>query len=325
MFSMQKEGKYMPQTRFFSLESRQDGLQLSMMMVQPDGEIRALVQLAHGMSEHKERYLPFMQYLARRGYLCVMNDHRGHGASVRSQEDLGYFYENGDTAIVEDLHQITLWMRAQWPGLPLFLFGHSMGSMAVRAYCENYDRDIDALVVSGSPGENAAAGAGLALIRLLVLLRGERYRSALLQKMTIGAFASRFPDPEHPCAWISANMENVIAYESDPLCSFRFTLNGNRALLRLMRRCYGLSPKRGKPDLPVHFYSGADDPCAPNAKGFWGAVEKMRRAGYRNVQGTLFPGLRHEILNESNAEEIFERIWKEAFEPNLKPSKTPEP
>lgn len=307
----------MPHTEFFTMKSKQDGLDLSMVLVRPDGEIRAMVQLAHGMTEHKERYIPFMEYLADRGCLCVMNDHRGHGGSVRRMEDLGYFYDNGDEALVEDLHQITLWMKEKWPGISLFLFGHSMGSLAVRVYCGCYDRDIDALVVCGSPGYNAAAGVGLALIQLLVLLRGERHKSSLIQKMTVGAFARRFPDAGHPCAWISANMENVVAYEADPLCRFTFTLNGNRALLRLMRDCYRLLPGKGNPDLPIRFYSGADDPCMPDPKGFWNAVENMKKAGYSNVQGCLFPEMRHEILNETNREEVFERIWKEAFEPNL--------
>lgn len=306
----------MPHTEFFTLESKQDGLPLSMMLVWPDGEIRALVQLAHGMTEHKERYAPFMEYLAERGCLCVMNDHRGHGASVRRREDLGYFYDNGDEALVEDLHQITLWMKEKWPGLPLFLFGHSMGSLAVRVYCKRYDREIDSLVVCGSPGWNPAAGAGLAMIGILSLLRGERHRSRLIQGMTVGAFARRFQDAGHPCCWISANVENVIAYEADPLCQFAFTLNGNRALLRLMRSCYRTSGC-GKPDLPVCFYSGTDDPCMPDEKGFRHAVETMKKAGYRNVKGHLFPGLRHEILNEANREEVFERMWKEAFEPNI--------
>ena len=301
-----------------TLNSEFDGLPLSVMLVRPEGEVRGLVQLAHGMCEHKERYQAFMEFLASRGCLCVIHDHRGHGASVRSAEDLGYFYKDGDEGVVQDLHQITLWMRQKWPGLPLVLFGHSMGSLAVRAYADRYDKDIDALIVCGSPGENAAASAGLVLIRLLSLLFGERHHSALVQKMTIGAFAKRFPSAEHPSSWISANVENVIAYEADPLCTFTFTLNGNRALLRLMRRAYGLSPTRGKPNLPVRFYSGAEDPCAPNEKGFWHAVEKMKAAGFTDVQGQLFPGLRHEILNEANCQEVFETIWKDAIAPVIK-------
>ena len=305
----------MPATEFFTLESRQDGLPLSCMLVRPEGEVRALIQLAHGMSEHKERYLPFMNYLAERGCLCVINDHRGHGASVRKDEDMGYFYAGGDIALVEDLHQISAWMKETWPGKKLFLFGHSMGSLAVRAYCEKYDGEIDGLVVCGSPGENPAVGPGLLLIGLLSKIRGERHRSRLLQGMTVGMFAKRFPDPNHPSAWISANMDNVIAYEKDPLCAFTFTLNGNRALLRLLRRAYAL--KHGRPDLPVRFYSGADDPCAPDEKGFRAAMESMRRAGYSDVQGSMFPGMRHEILNEKDREKVFECMWREAFEPYI--------
>ncbi len=299
----------------FVIRSRADGLELSLLMVQPEGTPIALVQLAHGMCEHKERYLPFMEYLAEQGCLCVINDHRGHGKSVRNPEDLGYFYGNGDVALVEDLHQITLWMRQQWPGLSLFLFGHSMGSLAVRAYCEDYDRDIDALVVCGSPGYNAATLPGLGLIALMRLFKGERYRSKLLQRMTTGAFSRRYPD--HPDAWISKNNENVQAFSKDPLCGFNFTLNGNRALLQLMRRAYHLSPVRGNPELPVHFYSGADDPCAPNQAGFTQAMERMRAAGYRDVHGYMFPEMRHEILNEKNQNQVYQRIWQEALKPYI--------
>lgn len=306
----------MMEEKSFTLKSRQDGLALSMLMVQPEGAPRLLVQLAHGMCEHKERYLPFMRYLAERGCLCAINDHRGHGASVRSREDLGYFYNNGDVALVEDLHQITLWMRERWPDTPLALLGHSMGSLAVRAYCEDYDRDIDALVVCGSPGYNWAALPGLGLIALMKLFRGERYRSGFLRKMTTGVFAQRFE--AHPNAWISASEENVQDFSKDPLCGFTFTLNGNRALLRLMRRAYHLSSIRGKPELPVRFYSGAEDPCAPDEAGFLRAMEQMRAAGYRDVRGYMFEGMRHEILNERNRDTVFQRIWQEALEPQAK-------
>lgn len=305
----------MPDAEYLTLKSEQDGLELALMLVRPEGEIRGLVQLAHGMSEHKERYLPFMRWLAGQGCLCVINDHRGHGASVRSRDDLGYFYQNGDHALVEDLHQISLWMKAQWQDVPLVLFGHSMGSLAVRAYCKDYDGEIDGLVVCGSPGANPAAIPGLVLVELMRLFRGERYRSELMRSMSVGAFAKRFPDPQHPCAWLSVNMENVIAYEADPLCGFNFTLNGNRALLQLMRRAYGLDD--GRQDLPVYFVSGADDPCAPDAKGFEDAMENMRSAGYARVQGRMIPGMRHEILNETGREAVFETIWREGIAPCL--------
>ena len=317
-------GMRMAVTEFVTLDSRQDGLRLALMLVRPEGTPRAIVQLAHGMCEHKERYAPFMEYLAERGCACVINDHRGHGASVRDIQDLGYFYEDGDRALTEDLHQITLWARERWPGIPLFLFGHSMGSLAVRAYCRDYDRDIDALVVCGSPGENPSAGFGLVLVGLLTLMKGDRYRSEWIRKTTTGSFSGAAKKRLGGGSWISANPENVVAYTADPLCNFTFTLNGYRALMRLMIRAYGIGtdshvykPERGRPDLPIHFYSGADDTCAPNRRGFENAMERMKKAGYTNVSGHMFPGLRHEILNEKNREEVFERIWSEALEPYI--------
>jgi len=302
---------------YFTLKSDYDGLPLSVVSVRPDGPVRAVVQLVHGMCEHKGRYLPFMHYLAGKGCLCVMNDHRGHGGSVLRKEDLGYFYEAGDTALVEDLHQITRLLRSQHPDLPLILFGHSMGSLAVRAYADCYDGEIDGLIVCGSPGDNPAAGAGLMLIGLLSRIFGERHRSELIYGMTTGAFARRFPDARHPSAWLSVNEANVTAFEGDPLCGFRFTLNGNRALLRLMQRAYKLSPRRNRPDLPVRFYSGADDPCAPDRRGFDRALASMRKAGFRDVQGRMFDGLRHEILNETESEMIYEIMFTEAVAPHM--------
>ena len=308
---------------YMELESEQDGLKLSMMLICPEDQPRAIVQFSHGKCEHKGRYAPFMEYLADRGCACVINDHRGHGASVRNPEDRGYFYKNGDRALTEDLHQITLWARRKWPGIPLFLFGHSMGSLAVRAYCADHDKDIDSLVVCGSPGENGAVGYGLILVRLLTLLRGGRHRSELVSKLTTGGFSSQ-AESEFSGSWLSANQENAAAYAADPLCDFEFTLNGFEALAKLMIRAYGLGSDRkgvriprGNPDLPIHFYSGADDICAPDRAGFENAMNRMRQAGYTNVSGYMFPGLRHEILNEKNREEVFERIWRESFEPYI--------
>lgn len=312
----QKELIIVPKTEFQKIKSDYDGLELSLMLVRPDGEVRALVQLAHGMCEHKKRYLPFMEFLAEQGCLCVINDHRGHGESIRNRNDLGYFYKNGDVALVEDLHQISTWLRAQEPGKKLFLFGHSMGSLAVRVYTEKYDAEIDSLVVCGSPGENPAAGLGLLLMKLMAIFRGERYRSQMMRQLITGSFAKRFPE-EGSEGWLSAQGDNVKKYQKDPLCGFTFTLNGYTALLRLMQRTYGRRNSCRNEKLPVHFYSGANDPCMPDHKGFVHAMECMKKAGYTDVSGQLFEGLRHEILNEANSEEIYLRIWNESFAPYI--------
>ena len=306
----------MPKTKFFKLRSEQDGLDLALMAVYPDKEVRALVQLAHGMCEHKKRYHKFMEYLAGQGCLCVINDHRGHGESVRKKNDLGYFYQHGDRALVEDLHQVTKWLKAQAPGKKLFLFGHSMGSLAVRAYTEKYDTEIDSLVVCGSPGMNPAVIGGLGLVRIMSLIRGERYRSAMIRRLITGSFARRFPEDGGE-GWLSVCRANVKDYQNDPLCGYTFTLNGYAALLRLMRRTYGKRGECANEKLPIFFYSGADDPCMPDHNGFVHAMESMKKAGYTDVSGHLFEGLRHEILNEENCGEIWQCIWQEAFAPYI--------
>ena len=295
----------MPKLVPYTLKSNRDGLELSLCMALPDDQTpKALVQLAHGMAEHKERYYPFMEYLAAHDYGVVINDHRGHGGSVRAPGDLGYFYEGGADALVDDLHRVTLDFRARFPGAKLFLFGHSMGSLAVRVYRQRFDQDIDGLIVSGSPGKNPAAGSGLLLNKLMTLFKGDRYISKLFVNMTTGGFAKRFPDPNTANAWLSVNQDNVRRYDADPLCGFPFTLNGYRALLTLMRDAYSTAPGK-HPELPVHFVSGEDDPCAPDRKGFEDAVQAMKDAGYAEVTGKMYPGLRHEILNETEQQRVY--------------------
>lgn len=298
----------MPQLRNFTLTSDHDGLRLCVLTVLPDnGAPRALLQLAHGMSEHKERYIPFMEFMAANGIGCIINDHRGHGGSIRSRDDLGYFYADGAAGLLKDLHQVTLYFRRQFPDVPLFLFGHSMGSLAVRAYRLEFERDIDGLIVCGSPGKNPAADAGLMLLKVLKAVRGERHISKLFINMTTGGFQKRYKGTDE--SWLSVNRENVTAFEHSPLCGFPFTLNGYEALLTLMKAAY--DPKETeKPGLPVHFISGADDACAPDKKGFDGAVQHMKAAGYLHVTAKLYPGMRHEILNETDNRTVYGDILK---------------
>lgn len=290
----------------FTITSKHDGLSLSVTTVIPDAPPRALVQFAHGMAEHKARYLPVMTFLAANGFACIINDHRGHGGSVRAPEDLGYFYNDGGRGLVRDLNQITKHFKAQYPDLPLILVGHSMGSLAGRAYAAQFGRDIDGLILSGSPGANPAAKAGLLLTEILTAYhRSRRAHSLLMDAIITGTFSKPFKQ-EGRFAWLSKNPRNVSAYETDPLCGFGFTINGYRALLKLMMVAYDekLALRR---NLPVHFMSGSDDPCAPDRKGFDSAVENIRKRGCIEVTSKMYPGLRHEIFNEG-VQEVFDDL-----------------
>ena len=154
-----------------SFVSNYDGLKLSAAECAVRNP-RAVVQIVHGMSEHKERYYPFMEFLADHGIASVADDHRGHGASAPCREDLGYFGPGGAEALLSDIHQITAALRGAYPGKPLFLLGHSMGALTVRSYIQRWGREIDGLIVSGNPGWNPSAPMGLRIARAAQRRRG---------------------------------------------------------------------------------------------------------------------------------------------------------
>ncbi len=288
--------------------SEQDGLRLDGLLIAPE-EKKAILQISHGMCEHKERYIPFMEYMAGQGYLCVIHDHRGHGKSVRSKEDLGYFYQNGGESLVEDLHQITKQIKGQYPKLPYFLLGHSMGSLAVRCYIKKYDDELDGLVVCGSPSENAMAGVGMKIDKVIQKYRGEHGRSSVIDKVFSKGFEKAFEEEHIPHAWICSDKEVVAAYNADPLCNFTFTLNGYEALLWLVRQTYSVQGWEVKyAELPISFISGEEDPCMVDRKKFFEAVEHLKRIGYTKVSGKLYPKMRHELLNEIGKETVYKEI-----------------
>ena len=295
-------------TSTFSLRSAYDDLDLSVLAISPETSPKAVVQFAHGMCEYKERYVPFMEFLCSKGYACIIHDHRGHGASVKSAEDLGYFYSGGYEAVVSDMLTVNEHARQMFPGCPVYLFGHSMGSLAVRSFTKRYDSHIDGLVVCGSPSRNPAAGAGKMLAKIIAALKGERHRPALIQKIAFDGFNKRFSS-EGPNAWLSTDKENVLSYNADPLCGYCFTCNGFMGLFDLMMDTYSSDGwKLAKPQLPIRFIAGSDDPCITSLKDFEAAVGHMKAMGYANVTAKTYEGLRHEILNEVGREIIWQDV-----------------
>lgn len=291
--------------------SRMDGLALDVLELVPSGQPRGIFQIHHGMSEYKERYLPFMEYLAKEGYVAAIHDCRGHGKSVRAPEDLGYMYGGGADALIEDAHQLTEELKERWPGLPVVLFGHSMGSLVVRMYTKKYDSELDMLIVCGSPSKNPMLAAGEKIAAIQKKFLGDRHKSKALEAASFGAFAGKFKGEKSRFCWCCSDPRVVREYEESSLCGFTFTVDGYEALFRLMRECYG---REGwlcrNPHLPVLFVGGADDPCIGGARKYAQAVQHMRRSGYKNTKGKLYPGMRHEILNEPGKQQVFRDIVK---------------
>lgn len=295
----------------FTFVSETDGLEISALKLIPEGDIQGVVQLVHGMCEYKERYLDFMEFLCSQGYACVIHDHRGHGQSVRSADDLGFMYEGGAKGLIEDTHQLTQIAKGEFGSdKPYILLGHSMGSLVVRCYTKKYDDEIDKLIVVGSPSKVPGAKMGLSLAGIGKMFKGERGKWKLIDYIAMDmSYEKPFKSENLPHAWVNSDREAVIRYNNDPLCNYKFTLNGYQALISTTIDTY--DPKGWKmahPDLPVAFFSGHDDPCAANEKAFDASVEFMRSIGYTNVQGKMYQGMRHEVLNEPEHEIVYHDI-----------------
>lgn len=295
-------------TEATTVRSSFDELDLSVLICRPEGTPKAVIQLAHGMAEHKERYIPFMEFLCSNGYACIMHDHRGHGASVKKAEDLGYMYSGGSESIIEDIRTVNRHAASIFPGSAIYLFGHSMGSLAVRCFTKRYDDLIDGLIVCGSPSRNPAAGAGKALTKIISAIKGDRHRPAIVQKMAFDSFNRNFTS-EGQNAWLSTDKTVAEAYNASPLCGYTFTADGFIGLFDLMQDTYSSKGWRiAKPDLPIHFIAGSEDPCIASRKDFDAAVRHMKDMGYKTVTSHLYDGLRHEILNETEKQKVWDDI-----------------
>lgn len=286
--------------------SDQDSLELDCLLIKPNKEIKAIVEIAHGMNEHKERYIDFMKFLAKNGYASFIHDHRGHGKSIKNINDLGYFYEDNASYVVEDLHQINEYLKNKFKDKKIILFGHSMGSMIVRKYISKYAHTIDGLIVCGSPSKNNASKLGLKVVKLLKSIKGERYRSEFVKKLMFGGFDKKGSEPN---SWVCHNKEILKLYNEDELCKYTYTLNGYENIIKLMIDIY--NPKiynRNNLDLPIYFIAGNDDPVIKSKKDFNEAINFLKKIGYHNIDNTLYDNMSHEILNEVNNNLVYDDI-----------------
>lgn len=297
------------QKREFTLQSKYDNLALSCAEYAAEGvtqtNAKGVVQIVHGMCEYKERYEDFIDYLTQNGYIVFAHDHRGHGGSVTANENLGYFGDKKGEAIVDDAALVTDEIRRLYPGLSVTLFGHSMGSLVVRAYIQKYEEKIDKLIVCGSPSKNSLAGVGLMLNGVISAFRGKKYRSRLMANASTGGGDDKFPG-EGKNAWLTRDKTVVEKYNADEKCNFVFSCNGFSNLLHLVKNAYKKKKYPAKhSDLPIFFMAGADDPVIGSEKKWLAAQQFLRDVGYKNVTGKSYPKMRHEILNELGKEEVY--------------------
>lgn len=273
-------------------------------------ETRAVMQISHGMCEYIERYEDLADFLCKNGIAVCGNDHLGHGASVSSDDDLGYFGpEGGWTYLPKDLHRLTAIMQEEFEGIPYIMFGHSMGSFAARAYAAKYGRCLDGLILCGTSGGEPAADAGLALAKSLAAVKGGHYRSEKIQQMFFGISNFKVEGKRTEFDWVSRDKEMVAKYMVDPKCNFTFTVRGYYDLIMLLE--YVSSDEwagRIKKDLPIFIISGDMDPVGGYGKGVKKVYDRLVGADVRNVSMKLYEGARHELVNEINRSEVYADI-----------------
>lgn len=273
----------------------------------PEGTPKGVVQIIHGMSEYAARYGEFAHFLAKNGYAVCAEDHLGHGESVLSVDDLGYFDKNHDyKTVLADIHALHQNMQKRYPGIPYFVLGHSMGSFFCRNYIALYGSSLNGAVIMGTGFKSGALMATAKfLTRLNAMFCGWRNRSKFIYGVAFGSYNKRFKADGDANSWLSRNAKNVVKYNADPLCGTYFTDNGYYVLFSVIQAaCKANTIKAVSSSLPVYFVSGAEDPVGDYGKGVQKAYDKFKKAGVEKAEIKLYQGDRHEILNEDDKDAV---------------------
>jgi len=273
----------------------------------PEGKVRAVLQIAHGMVEFIDRYDRFAGVLNEEGILVVGNDHLGHGQSVTDPSNLGYFGSpDGNAFIIRDMHQLRQQTEQQYPQVPFFLLGHSMGSFLARQYIEMYGQGLAGAIIMGTGYQTGGTlNAGKMLCKLIGSVRGWHYRSRFINNMAIGAYSKAFQPARTPADWLTRDEAVVDAYLHNPLCTFTFTVNGYYHLFRGLQ--YAEAPanlNKIPKKLPVLVVSGGKDPVGNFGKDPVRVAEIYKQTGLKDVTCKIYPEDRHEVLNEMDKETV---------------------
>ena len=278
-----------------------------------DARIIGVLQISHGMEEYILRYHAFAAFLTAYGIVVAGNDHLGHGDSVADTSELGYICTGAASAVVvSDLHKLTLEMKNRFPNVPYFLMGHSMGSFLARRYIMNYGQELTGAIIMGTGNQApAVVAAGRALLGVIGALKGEHYKSAFANQLMFGTYNAQIKQPKAEYDWLSRDERIVEQYIQDEKAGFGFTINGLKMLLSTIQYVekasnIGKCPKH----LPLLMLSGEADPVGNYGKDVRRAYAAFRKAGVVDIQLKLYPDCRHELVNETNKEEIYGDILK---------------
>lgn len=301
----------MPSFQDFYFQSSTGRTSIHALKCVPDSKPRAVVQIAHGIAEHIDRYRPFMEFLADNGFVVAGNDHLGHGKSIRVPEEQGFFAEkDGWWRVVDDMDKLHDIMSNEYPEIPYVLFGHSMGSFLTRTYLIKHPDKYDGVILSGTGHQSPALVlGGNAAASVMAKLNGAMGDGAKLDSLAFGTYLNKIENPRTKFDWLSRDAEQVDKYIADPLCGFV----GKIGLYRdMMQGIKFITDKKNiaqmNKEKPVYFMSGDGDPVGDYGKGVERAYKAFCDAGLHDVFMRLYPGGRHEMLNETNKEQVYQDI-----------------
>ena len=299
----------------FTFLSTDGKTQLHGMRWEPEGRsVRAVLQICHGVAEHIARYDAFARYLNELGIAVVGHDHLGHGGSLPEGGTPVYFGE-GNTwhTVVDDIYVLHQRIRLWYPDVPLCIMGHSMGSFIARNYTAKYN-DVQAAIFCGTSGKNPAAPIAIKLASFVGKSRGSRHKSEFINNLAFGNYNKKFDNVKTEFDWLTRDENEVQKYIDDKYCGFLFSAAGYKDLFSVLNSVSGKDwYEQLSTDIPVLVVSGSMDPVGDYSKGVTQVAEDLKATGH-DVTLKLFDGDRHEILNETNRDEVEDYIaaWADA-------------
>lgn len=274
-----------------------DGVEITYRRWLPDGDPKAIVQIAHGASEHSERYDRFARFLTDRGYAVYADDHRGHGLTAKVT-GVGRSGPRGWDGMVDDLKEMGDLARADIGEVPLVLFGHSMGSFLGQLFAQRYGDSIDGLVLSGSSGGLAAVADTVAMLETMPPDE---------PAPIFGPLNASFEPARTPFDWLSRDEAEVDRYVADPMCGDDAPLTMGFVVDMMKGGMEAWTPdneRRVPKDLPVLFITGEADPVSEGGKTVRELEARYKANGSKDVTGLYYPDARHELLNETNRDDV---------------------
>lgn len=277
-----------------------------------DMPIKGVIHLHHGLAEHCMRYDRFGSVLVEKGYVLSSHDMRGHGHTAQKAEEKGtgcfgqLAKKDGFNRVVEDLHELIEKDRADYPGVKMFLFGHSFGSFVSQGYIEKYGENIVACILCGTSGPAVPkCKAGNVVANIVAFFRGRATVVPALPKICFGTYNNRIENPYSKNAWISTNIDNIKMYESDDWCDIGLTTSFFCDMTSGMAQIHsGKNMKKIPKNLPVFFIYGEEDPVGAYGVLIQKLIKIYKDNGMVDVTYKSYPGDKHEILNEADHETV---------------------